>query len=120
MMIFKNRIEREKAIVQVMIEQYCHEKHKEAGSICSSCSELLAYSQNRLTRCSYGNTKPVCKACLVHCYPTARRGQMKQIMQWSGPRMIFHHPLYAFIHVVDSLAAHMKPLIKPNAEKFRS
>jgi hypothetical protein len=27
---------------------------------------------------------------------------MKQVMRWAGPRMIYQHPFYAIIHLIDS------------------
>ncbi|MGN1032875.1 MAG: nitrous oxide-stimulated promoter family protein, partial [Intestinibacter sp.] len=36
-----SRIEREKHIIEVMIEIYCKKKHKSKDGLCSECRELL-------------------------------------------------------------------------------
>jgi len=62
----------------------------------------------------YGEIKPVCKECPVHCYSPQKREQMRLVMQYSGPRMIFRKPLYAIIHMLDSLVSPkaVKPISK--------
>jgi hypothetical protein len=32
----------------------------------------------------FGDNKPACKQCPVHCYQPAKREEMKQIMRWAG------------------------------------
>jgi len=94
------RIAREKLTIRRMIALYQHgvptasreEGHYEA---------LFAYAEKRLERCVFGEEKPACKQCPVHCYQPAKREEMKQIMRWAGPRMLWHHPILTVRHLID-------------------
>ncbi|MBK7211991.1 MAG: nitrous oxide-stimulated promoter family protein [Bacteroidales bacterium] len=99
---FRNRLERESIIVKAMIRMYCRHFHHSRTGLCKVCSEIDSYSERRLLHCKFGKTKPVCKDCPVHCYAPKQREEMRQIMRWAGPRMLFSHPLYALIHLADS------------------
>ena len=61
---------------------------------------LFAYAQKRLDKCVFGE-KPACKQCPVHCYQPAKREEMKQIMRWAGPRMLWRHPILTVRHLID-------------------
>lgn len=98
----KNRIEEEKTVVEQMINLYCRKKEGNA-SLCPSCNELLEYARQRLDRCKFGNRKTTCKKCPVHCYRPDMRERIKAIMRWSGPRMLFYHPVSAVKHLVREL-----------------
>ena len=39
----------------------------------------------------------------VHCYQPQMREQIRQVMRYSGPRMLFHHPVMAIRHLIDCL-----------------
>jgi len=105
MFLLKTRRKRESAIVQSMITMYCKAHHHTQGTLCDDCQELSAYAEKRLLSCMFGEVKPVCKECPVHCYSPKMRGQMKLVMQWAGPRMIFRKPLFAITHIIDNLTA---------------
>lgn len=45
--------------------------------------------------------KPTCGSCSVHCYKPSMKKRIIEVMRYSGPRMIFHHPLLACAHLVD-------------------
>ncbi|NTW44786.1 MAG: nitrous oxide-stimulated promoter family protein, partial [Anaerolineaceae bacterium] len=70
-----------------------------------SCESLSKYAEKRLLSCMYGEIKPVCKHCPVHCYSSVMREQMRQVMRWAGPRMIFRNPVFAIMHLFDNLTA---------------
>jgi hypothetical protein len=103
MFILKTRRERESVIVQTMIRMYCKANHKSDGMLCNECSTLSVYAEKRLFSCMYGEIKPVCKHCPVHCYSPLMREQMRQVMRWAGPRMIFRNPVFAVSHIIDNL-----------------
>jgi len=105
MIFLKTRRERESIIVQSMIEMYCKANHRKEGSLCTDCAELSQYANKRLLTCMYGDIKPVCKECPVHCYSPLRREQMRLVMRWAGPRMLYKKPIYAFIHSIDNITA---------------
>ena len=97
-----NRIEREKATVSEMIRHYCQKNHG-GKNLCPSCSELQNYAILRLLKCQFGNEKPTCKACPVHCYSKEKKQKIKEIMSFSGPAMLYRHPVLAFYHIaIDS------------------
>jgi len=111
MFLLKTRRERESVIVQAMIKMYCQENHNSERSLCKECSTLSAYAEKRLLSCMYSEIKPVCKHCPVHCYSPVMREQMRQVMRWAGPRMIFRKPFFAITHLIDNYTA-----AKPKAE----
>lgn len=94
-----NRIESEKKTVGVMIRLYCriYEGNKQ---LCQECSELLRYAEERLDRCKFGNEKPTCKKCSVHCYKPDMRERVRKVMRWAGPRMMLYHPIEAIRHLM--------------------
>lgn len=113
MIVFRKRRERERIIVSAMISMYCTAHHGRNTELCNDCSNLDNYTATRLQRCIFGDQKPVCKECPVHCYSPAMREKMRAVMRWAGPKMIYRHPLYAFIHVIDNALAPGKP-VTPN------
>jgi len=97
---FRNRrLAREWSTVTAMLRIYCRDKH--GGSLCSECEELKRYVSARLDRCRFGEDKPTCAKCPVHCYQRERREQIKLVMRYSGPRMLWEHPWLSFWHMID-------------------
>lgn len=92
-------IKSEKATVEKMIRLYCRLKHKSAD-LCADCSELKAYAHKKLDDCRYGNQKPSCKKCTMHCYKKEQRDKIKKVMQFSGPRMMVYHPTAFLKHLL--------------------
>lgn len=96
------RLARELSTLRAMIAIHCRDRHAPAeGSMCADCRELLDYATRRLDRCVFGEDKPTCANCTVHCYGAARREQVKAVMRYAGPRMLWRHPVLAIAHVVD-------------------
>ena len=73
--------------------------------LCPQCQTLLDYALQRLERCRFGEDKPSCTRCPVHCYKPAMREQIRQVMRYSGPRMLLHNPIMAIRHMWDFLMA---------------
>ncbi|MCE1205959.1 MAG: nitrous oxide-stimulated promoter family protein [Spirochaetia bacterium] len=96
------RLRREQRTVAVMIAMYC-QNHHHSAELCPDCSALLAYAESRIKSCRFGSQKPSCVKCPIHCYKTDKREQIRQIMRFAGPRMLFRHPVLAFFHLSDSL-----------------
>ena len=93
--------EREKETVSLMIRLYCRKKHG-GKALCSECAELDAYARLRSDKCPFMETKTFCSNCKVHCYKKDMREKIREVMRFSGPRMIFHHPIMAIRHVIES------------------
>lgn len=91
-----NRIEKEKEIIELMIGLYCDKKHKCKSGICEECTELLDYAHKRLTYCKFGNEKTSCSKCPIRCYKSDMKLKVKEVMKFSGPRLIIYRP-YEFI-----------------------
>ena len=96
-----DRLEQEKTIVQKMIRLYCKDHHDSASELCLECQELSEYAMNRLNHCKFGEAKPTCGKCTVHCYKPRMRNQIKEVMRYSGPKMIYTHPIAAIKHLLD-------------------
>ena len=94
------RVFREKRTIQAMLQIYCRERHK-LSTLCSECQELLDYAHCRLDRCPFGNDKPTCVNCPIHCYRPTMRSRVKEVMRYAGPRLIRRHPILAFMHLLD-------------------
>ena len=90
----------EKITVSKMIVIYCRAKHK-TKELCRDCRELELYAHNRLGNCKFGESKPACKNCPVHCYKKNMRASIQSVMRYSGPRMIFYHPVEAIRHMLQ-------------------
>ncbi|WP_434510557.1 nitrous oxide-stimulated promoter family protein [Desulfitobacterium sp. AusDCA] len=96
-----SRIEREKQTITLMIQLYCQHKHCPQAKLCDNCQGLLHYAHQRLDHCKFGENKTVCGDCSVHCYKKELRDKIISVMRYSGPRMIFHHPIVALQHLID-------------------
>ena len=96
------RLKREHLTMQRMVEIYCRDHHG-APEPCAECSEFLDYAEQRLEKCPYGEDKPTCAKCPIHCYKRAQREQAREIMRYAGPRMTYRHPWLALTHLLDKL-----------------
>lgn len=94
--------EREKKMVSQMIRLYCKRKHHTKGILCPECVALKAYARARSEKCPFMETKTFCSNCRVHCYKPEMREKIREVMRFSGSRMIFHHPIAAICHVIET------------------
>ncbi|GHD94944.1 MULTISPECIES: nitrous oxide-stimulated promoter family protein [Pseudocitrobacter] len=94
------RIEREKQTIRCMISLY-QRQCPDAQADEEHYQALNRYADKRLDKCVFGEEKPACKQCPVHCYQPAKREEMKQIMRWAGPRMLWRHPILTVRHLID-------------------
>ena len=93
--------EKEKEVVSLMIDLYCRKNHHQKD-ICEECRALKEYACQRVDKCPFMETKTFCSNCKVHCYKPEMREKIRTVMRFSGPRMIFHHPVMAVSHVIES------------------
>ena len=98
----EDKREREKRTVSLMIRLYCRKKHGTTKELCSECEALRAYAMMRSDKCPFMETKTFCSNCRVHCYKPEMREKIREVMRFSGPRMIFSHPVMAVRHVIES------------------
>ena len=94
--------EREKRTVALMIRLYCRKKHGTKKNLCPEFEALSQYAMQRSDKCPFMETKTFCSNCRVHCYKPEMREKIREVMRFSGPRMILHHPVMAVRHVIES------------------
>jgi len=99
------RLARELTTIRAMAGIYCRDHHgthdTARGILCAECRDLTDYATRRLDRCVFGDDKPTCASCKVHCYNAPMRERVRVVMRYAGPRMIWRHPLLAIAHIVD-------------------
>jgi hypothetical protein len=94
----RGRLKRERRTIAAMIAIYCRDHHG-GGALCSACRGLLDYATERLVRCPFGEDKPTCLNCPVHCYRPVQRDEVRAVMRYAGPRMLWRHPVLALLHL---------------------
>ena len=47
-------------------------------------------------------TKTFCSNCRAHCYRSEMREEIRKVLRFSGPRMIFYHSAAAIRHVIEA------------------
>ena len=106
--IAKRRVREEKTISQ-MVALYCAGNHERASrtetavcgeAVCPECAKLDEYAALRTRRCRKMHVKTSCDACENHCYKPEMRERIRQVMRYSGPRMITRHPIAAIRHLL--------------------
>ena len=92
-------------VLAKFIQVYCHAKH-EPGSrlpaplppelasgrcgtfdLCPECAGILAHGIMKRRKCPL-DPKPTCKGCHIHCYSKEYRARIREIMAFSGRRLI--------------------------------
>jgi len=86
-----------------MIIYYCKKNHQQEKNLCCDCEKLIEYAWLKLDKCPYGENKPACSKCEIHCYSTLMRKKIKDIMRYSGPRMIFIYPSFFIKHLAGKM-----------------
>ncbi len=99
----------EEKTIYAMHKLYCKNNHGN-DELCESCREVYNYSMKRIEACHFQPDKPACSRCPVHCYKADMRERVRQIMRYSGPRMIYRHPFYAMFHILNVLKS--KAIVK--------
>ncbi|BCJ96046.1 hypothetical protein acsn021_36150 [Anaerocolumna cellulosilytica] len=113
----QRRRETEKELLTKMVVIYCKgNRHNPAlyapqkyqknlfttNTLCPECEKLRVYAVKQIDKCPFMETKTFCSNCKVHCYKADRREQVRSVMKYAGPRMLFHHPVLALKHMVHT------------------
>jgi hypothetical protein len=94
---------REKKTIGYMVEIYCKGHHNtKNGELCTECTEFKEYAFMRLDKCPFQDKKSTCGKCVIHCYRPDMKEKVKQVMRYSGPRMLLHHPGLGLHHAWDA------------------
>jgi len=89
----------EKKTITAMIRLYCRSVHG-SREPCGRCRDLNDYALKRVDKCVYGENKPACKYCPVHCYSPLMREEIRQVMRQTGPGMTLRHPILSVKHII--------------------
>ena len=96
------RMIREKQTITHMVDLYCKKhKHTTNGELCPECQQFKEYAQLRLEKCPFQDKKSTCGKCKIHCYKPDMKLKVKEVMRYSGPRLLIYHPVLALHHVKD-------------------
>jgi hypothetical protein len=102
----------------LFIQVYCRSKHKELERtqvnlrthdlaaitgktivLCPECTKLLAHAFVKRSHCPH-DPKPMCKHCPNHCYHPTYRAQIRQVMKFSGRKMLLSGRLDYLLHLL--------------------
>ena len=115
-----DHLERERLTIAKMVGIYCRDHHATQG-LCEDCRTFMDYAEVRLEKCPFGQEKPTCSNCPVHCYKAGHRDQARAIMRYAGPRMLLRHPVLTIAHYLDGLrqARHPRELSRKERRRNR-
>lgn len=114
----RRRMARESRTVEFMIELHCRGLHYPTNRLCADCETLRDYARQRLQKCPFQEGKTTCAKCPIHCYSPEMRQQIRSVMRYAGPRMLYRHPVLALQHLLDGLR--QKPLCSQETRANRT
>ncbi len=113
-----SRSDRDLKTLAMFIRIYCKHKHADAQKapvalkthdvqaitgrpvvLCRDCAKLLAHAFYKRSVCPM-NPKPACKHCPNHCYHPAYRARIRQVMKYSGRRLVLTGRLDYLFHLL--------------------
>lgn len=93
-------------VLAEFINIFCSDRHPDAGKeplkaggaagaclagcgflLCDECRRLLLHAVSKRAICPY-DPKPSCKKCDTHCYAPGYREKIREVMRYSGMRLI--------------------------------
>jgi hypothetical protein len=105
------RLKTEHKTLTAMARIYCGDHHVPLeNGLCPECGKLMGYAEVRLAKCPYGQAKPTCTNCPIHCYKPRQREEVRQVMRYAGPRMALRHPWLSFLHLLDKYRKARHPM----------
>lgn len=111
----RGRLRREYRTMEAMLRTWCQaegHEHAPGENLCTECHDFLAYAERRLAKCPYGEGKPTCATCPVHCYKAAQREHARVVMRFAGPSMVWRHPWLSLMHLVDKFRKVEHPMVE--------
>ena len=67
--------------------------------LCPDCTKLLVHASVKRIHCPV-DPKPACKHCLQHCYHPRYRERIKEVMRFSGRRLVLSGRLDLLLHLL--------------------
>ncbi|MBN1799652.1 MAG: nitrous oxide-stimulated promoter family protein [Spirochaetales bacterium] len=96
-------LKNEKKTVKAMMEMFCSAHHKREHGLCPECNIIFEYAESRIDKCRFKSQNLVCSECRVHCFRPEMREKIKVIMRYSGPRMVWKHPVLAIRYLKNKI-----------------
>ena len=112
-------LRRDLKILLKFIEVYCRHRHADrdkavatlkthdvsdlaghAVSLCADCTKLLAHAFTKRSTCPL-EPRPACKRCPTHCYHPAYRRQIREVMKYSGRRLVMSGRVDYLLHLLS-------------------
>lgn len=66
--------------------------------LCPACTRLLTHAFTKRSACPM-NPKPLCKNCPKHCYHPQYRHQIREVMRFSGIKLLLTGRLHYLLHL---------------------
>lgn len=92
-------LQKEKETLLAMTLIYCRAVHGAKKGLCADCSATVEYAGQKIVKCTWGKKKPVCAQCPIHCFEPDMRQRIREIMRFTGPRMLLRHPIMTLFHI---------------------
>ena len=111
------KLRRDLKVLARFIDVYCRHRHRAEEKaptrlrnidveaiygrslrLCSECRKLLAHAFIKRLRCPL-NPKPACKKCPTHCYAPAYRARIREVMKYSGRRLVLTGRVHYLYHL---------------------
>ena len=81
----KRHADRERPEFELPREMQAHSRKK--FFLCKECAELTSHGIKKRRNCPL-DPKPSCRKCRIHCYSGDYRTKIREIMAFSGRRMV--------------------------------
>ena len=109
-------LRRDLKTLALFVRIYCHAKHATRQDVrllgfdlreitgktlelCPDCAKLLHHAFVKRTHCPR-DPKPQCKDCPTHCYSKVYRQKIREVMRYSGWRLLFSGRLDYLFHLI--------------------
>lgn len=90
-----DNIEKDRRTLEAIGRIYCQGNHasceKDASGMCPECRAAIEQTLARTEVCPH-NHEGNCQDCTTPCHRGEAKQQIKNIMRYAAPRMIFRHP----------------------------
>ena len=113
-----NEITKDLRVLARFIEVYCNRWHRSEPrsevslkdldivsmmgrplTLCHECTRLLAHAVYKRSHCPM-HPKPACKHCPNHCYHPLYRQQIREVMKYSGRKLVLSGRLDYLWHLI--------------------
>ena len=118
MLTMNRKLRRDLGLLAGFVDLYCRRRHKDAPKVrmrlpgydlksasgrepnlCPECRRLLGHAVVKRARCPL-DPKPECRHCPTHCYRPRYRAGMREVMRYSGWRLVLSGRLDYLRHLL--------------------